>query len=145
MKNPVTLMSFADSGAHLRNMAFYNFPLRMLKQVRDAELSGKPIMPVEKAVWRLTGELAQWFGLDAGVLKPGAQADVVVIDPRRLDASLEQIHIKPWSKGYTFDRLVNGGEAARHVFIAGNAAITNGNPTTALGKKRMGRFLESTF
>jgi N-acyl-D-aspartate/D-glutamate deacylase len=83
--------------------------------------------------------------LDAGVLKPGAQADVVVIDPQRLDASLEQIHIKPWSKGYTFDRLVNGGEAARHVFIAGNAAITNGNPTTALGKKRMGRFLESTF
>ncbi|MFO1472752.1 MAG: amidohydrolase family protein [Turneriella sp.] len=143
MKNPATLMSFADSGAHLRNMAFYNFPLRMLKSVRDAELKHKPIMPLEKAVWRLTGELANWFGLDAGILKPGAQADVTVIDPQRLDASLEEIHIRPWSKGYKFDRLVNGGEAARHVFIAGQQALKDGKPTAALGKKRMGRFLES--
>ncbi|MFZ5630984.1 MAG: N-acyl-D-amino-acid deacylase family protein [Spirochaetota bacterium] len=145
MKNPATLMSFADSGAHLRNMAFYNFPLRMLKQVHDAELAGKPIMPVEKAVWRLTGELAGWFGLDAGVLKPGAQADVVVIDAKRLDNSLEKVKLMPWSKGFKFDRIVNEGAAARHVFIAGQAAIVNGKPAPALGKKRMGRFLESVF
>ena len=145
MKNPATLMSFADSGAHLRNMAFYNFPLRMLKQVRDAELAGKAIMPVEKAVWRLTGELAQWFGLDAGALKPGAQADVVVIDPKRLDDSLEKVKLQPWSKGFKFDRIVNKGAAARNVFIAGHAAIVNGRPAPALGKKRMGRFLESVL
>ena len=30
-------MGFSDAGAHLRNMAFYNFPLRLLKRVRDAE------------------------------------------------------------------------------------------------------------
>ena len=138
-------MSFADSGAHLRNMAFYNFPLRMLKNVRDAELRGKPIMPIEKAVWRLSGELSGWFGLDAGLIKEGKQADVVVIDPQRLDGSLEQVKLQPWSKGFKFERLVNGGEAARHVFIAGNAAIAHGKPVAALGKKRMGRFLESTL
>lgn len=145
MQSEATLMSFADSGAHLRNMAFYNFPLRMLKNVRDAELRGKPIMPIEKAVWRLSGELSGWFGLDAGLIKEGKQADVVVIDPQRLDGSLDQVKLQPWSKGFKFERLVNGGEAARHVFIAGNAAIAHGKPVAALGKKRMGRFLESTL
>ena len=145
MQSEATLMSFADSGAHLRNMAFYNFPMRMLKSVRDADLSGKPIMPVEKAVWRLSGELAAWFGLDAGVIKEGKQADVVVIDPKKLDKSVEQVHLQQWGKGFKFDRLVNGGSAARHVLIAGNIAVANGKPQPALGKKRMGRFLESVF
>ena len=57
MRHRDTQMSFADSGAHLRNMAFYNFGLRMLKQVRDAAAAGAPIMPIERAVHRLTGEL----------------------------------------------------------------------------------------
>lgn len=143
MQSEATLMSFADSGAHLRNMAFYNFPLRMLKSVRDAELARKPIMPVEKAVWRLTGELAGWFGLDAGVLKPGKVADIAVIDPALLDSSLEKIRLQPWDKGFKFERLVNEGTAVRHVFIGGREALSNGKPTPALGKKRMGRFLES--
>ena len=30
-------MGFSDAGAHLRNMAFYNFGLRLLRHVRDAE------------------------------------------------------------------------------------------------------------
>src|SRR5262249_18857552 len=45
IKEPSALIGFADSGAHIRNMAFYSFPLKMLKLVRDAELAGKPIMP----------------------------------------------------------------------------------------------------
>ncbi len=145
MQSEATLMSFADSGAHLRNMAFYNFPMRMLKSVRDGELSGKPIMPVEKAVWRLSGELAGWFGLDAGVIKEGKQADVVVIDPKKLDNSVEQVHLQPWGKGFKFERLVNGGSAAKHVFIAGTETVRNGKPLPVLGKKRLGRFLESVF
>lgn len=145
MCNESTLMSFADSGAHLRNMAFYNFPLRMLKSVRDAELAGKPIMPVEKAVWRLTGELAGWFGLDAGILKPGKVADIAVVDPTLLNDTIEKKKLQPWDKGFKFERLVNEGSAVRHVFIGGQEALKNGKATAALGKKRMGRFLESQF
>ena len=145
MKNESTLMSFADSGAHLRNMAFYNFPLRMLKSVRDAELAGKPIMPVEKAVWRLTGELAGWFGLDAGVLKAGKVADIAVIDPKLLTDTIEKKKLQPWDKGFKFERLVNEGAAVRHVLIGGQQALQNGKATPALGKKKMGRFLESQF
>ncbi len=63
MKEPATLVTFSDAGAHIRNMAFYNFPLRFLKLVRDSERRGEAFMPLEQAVWRLTGELGDWFGI----------------------------------------------------------------------------------
>jgi N-acyl-D-aspartate/D-glutamate deacylase len=37
-------MGFSDAGAHLRNMAFYNFPLRLLKRTRDAYRAGTPFL-----------------------------------------------------------------------------------------------------
>ena len=42
-------------------------------------------MTVEQAVHRLTGELADWYRIDAGHLRVGDRADLVVIDPERLD------------------------------------------------------------
>lgn len=141
MRNPRTLMSFADSGAHLRSMAFYNFPLRMLKRVRDAERTGQPIMPVEQAVHRLTGELGRWFGLDAGLLHEGARADLVVLDPARLDERVEQVRLAPWGDGYNFDRMVNEGDAARSVLIGGQEVVRDGAPLPELGRVRTGRFL----
>src|SRR5271163_3097542 len=68
-------MGFSDAGAHLRNMAFYNFGVRMLKRTRDAYRAGAPFLSVERAVHRLTGELAEWFGIDAGTLREGDRAD----------------------------------------------------------------------
>ena len=41
VSHPDVQIGFSDAGAHLRNMAHYNFPLRMLKLVRDAELRGE--------------------------------------------------------------------------------------------------------
>ena len=38
--DPSIHMGFSDAGAHLRNMAFYNYALRLLKRVRDAERAG---------------------------------------------------------------------------------------------------------
>ena len=38
--NPAAMIGFSDAGAHLRNMTFYNFQLRMLKRVGDAQLAG---------------------------------------------------------------------------------------------------------
>jgi N-acyl-D-aspartate/D-glutamate deacylase len=65
-RSPNIQIGFSDSGAHLRNMAFYNFGLRMLERVHR-----RRFMPVETAVRRLTGELADWYGLDAGYLREG--------------------------------------------------------------------------
>ena len=39
-RRPSIHMGFSDAGAHLRNMAFYNFSLRLLKRTRDAERAG---------------------------------------------------------------------------------------------------------
>lgn len=143
MRYPLTLMSFADSGAHLRNMAFYNFPIRMLKQVQDAQRAGTPIMPIEQAIHRLTGELGAWFGLDAGLLREGGRADLVIIDPQRLDARVEKMSMQPWSASHTFPRLVNQGDAARHVFINGIEVVRDGQPLPSLGHRRTGRFLSA--
>ena len=74
-------MGFSDAGAHLRNMAFYNMGLRLLRHVRDADNAGEPFMTIERAVHRLTGELADWYRLDAGHLRVGDRADVVILDP----------------------------------------------------------------
>nr|WP_118914650.1 amidohydrolase family protein [Mycobacterium shigaense] len=82
-------MGFSDAGAHLRNMAFYNFGVKLLKRTRDAARAGAPFMSTQRAVYRLTGELAEWFGLDAGTLREGDRADFVVIDPAGLNQAVE--------------------------------------------------------
>ena len=124
MREPSALMGFADSGAHIRNMAFYSFPLRMLAQVRDAERAGRPILPVEKAVWRLTGELAEWLDVDAGHLRVGDRADLVVIDPEALDARLEAYHEAPMEGLDGLVRMVNRSDGTvRTVLVNGRVAF----------------------
>ena len=86
-------MGFSDAGAHLRNMAFYNCGLRLLRHVRDAQITGKPFMTVERAVHRLTGELADWYGLDTGHLRVGDWADLVVID-RAFRAACHEVFLR---------------------------------------------------
>ncbi len=74
-RDPGIQLGFSDAGAHLRNMAFYNIGLRLLRHVRDAEQAGTPFMSIEQAVHRLTGELADWYRIDAGHLRIGDRAD----------------------------------------------------------------------
>lgn len=108
---PSVHMGFSDAGAHLRNMAFYNFPLRLLKRTRDAHRAGTPFLSVERAVYRLTGELADWFGIDAGTLRPGDRADFVVIDPVHLDESVNAYHEDEVSFYGGLRRMVNRNDA----------------------------------
>ena len=80
--DPGVQIGFSDAGAHLRNMAFYNFGLRLPASTSATpRRAGTPFMTVEQAVHRLTGELADWYGLDAGHLRVGDRADLVVLDP----------------------------------------------------------------
>ena len=76
--HPQAQIGFSDAGAHLRNMAFYNFPLHLLRLVRRREQAGRPIMSIGRAVHRLTAELADYLGVDAGRLAVGKRADLVV-------------------------------------------------------------------
>lgn len=140
---PDILIGFSDAGAHLRNMSFYNFGLQLLRMARDAERAGIPFMPIERAVHRLTGEIADWFGLDVGHLAVGRRADLVVVDPERLDATIDDQVEAPIPELGGFPRLVRRNDAAvPAVVIGGRVAVTEGTAAPGLGRERgFGRFL----
>lgn len=135
------MMGFADSGAHLRNMAFYNFGVRLLRRAKDAQSGTQPFMSVERAVHRLTGEIADWFGLDAGRLRVGDRADIAVIDPAGLDASVDAYHEAPIPEFGGLSRMVNRNDAAvAATLVAGNVVFEGGALTTG---RRTGRVLRA--
>lgn len=137
-------LGFSDAGAHLRNMAFYNFGLRFLRRVHDAERAGRPFLTVEEAVHRVTGELADWYGLDAGRLREGDRADLVVIDPAHLDDTLDAYAESPIPEFDNLSRMVNRNDAAvTAVFVGGDHVFGNGEPDPVLGARRTGRFLRA--
>ena len=134
--NPDVLIGFSDAGAHLRNMAFYNFPLRMLRLVRDAENRGQPFMTMERAVQRLTAEIADWFRIDAGRLAVGARADIAVIRPDKLDERLDDTPEAPMQQFGALRRLVRrNDEAVPAVLVNGKLAVRWGKPLVALGNE----------
>ncbi|WP_280255555.1 N-acyl-D-amino-acid deacylase family protein [Nocardia wallacei] len=140
--DPGVQLGFSDAGAHLRNMAFYNFGLRLLRRVRDAQESARPFLTIERAVHRLTGELADWYGLDAGHLRVGDRADVVVVDPRHLDERLDAYAEQTVPYYGNLSRMVNRNDAAvSAVFIGGTYVFGDGQAGEALGRRRTGRFL----
>lgn len=145
VSNPSLLISFADSGAHIRNMAYYNFPLRLLKLAYDAQQEGRNIMRMEDAVWRVTGELADWFGIDAGYIKQGARADIVVLNPEGLTQKLDVYHEAPIEEFGGIERMVNRNEGlVEQVLINGQVAFENEQIVDALGKQQgFGQFLTS--
>ncbi|MCC3329400.1 N-acyl-D-amino-acid deacylase family protein [Nocardia abscessus] len=143
--DPGVQLGFSDAGAHLRNMAFYNFGLRFLRRVRDAAEAGRPFLSVERAVHRLTGELADWYGLDAGHLRVGDRADVVILDPDRLDDSLDAYHESPIAPFDNLPRMVNrNDDTVTAVFVGGVPVFGEGAPAPVLGTRRTGRFLRAS-
>ena len=129
------IISFSDAGAHIRNMAFYNFSLQMLKLVHDAEREGRPFMPLEKAVWRLTGELADWFEIDAGHIRLGDRADLVVINPEGLDASVHAYAEAPIPEFNGLARMVNRNDrAVSATIINGRIAYRHGEFAADFGR-----------
>lgn len=142
--NPNTLITFSDAGAHLRNMAFYNLPLRLLKLVQNSHSEGQPMMSIEHAIHRLTGEQADWLGIDAGHICEGDRADIVVLDPNGLQQDLER---ESWADmdGFDIPRMVcrNPG-CVSHVLINGRLAVDDEQVVPQLGKALgYGRFLSA--
>ncbi len=142
VRSPNTLITFSDAGAHIRNMAFYNLPLRFLKLVQDSHDEGRPVMSLEQAVHRLTGEQADWLGIDAGYIRVGDRADLVVLDPAGLRQNLEQEH---WDEmqGFGIPRMVcrNPG-CVSHVLINGKLAVDDEQIAPELGQQSgFGQFL----
>ncbi len=136
-------VGFADSGAHLENLASYNFPLCMLKHVLDAQKNGEDFMRIAHAVHRLTGELGDWYGIDAGHIREGDRADVVVINPAGLGDEVWQM-TDALFPAFDMKRLVNrNDDAVDYTLINGRIAYSRLDGFAAqLGRERgFGRFL----
>lgn len=142
---PVIHMGFSDAGAHLRNMAFYNFALRLLKRVRDAEAAGRPFMSVQRAVYRLTSEVADWFGFDAGTLRKGDRADFVVIDPAGLTDAVDGYYEEKVPFYGDLSRMVNrNDDAVVATGVGGTVVFRNGEFCEGYGTTvKSGRFLRA--
>ena len=135
VKDKKSLITFSDAGAHIRNMAFYNLPLRMLKLVKESIDENQPVMSMEEAVWRMTGDQADWFNVDAGKIRVGDRADVVVMDPAGFNQDLEAVS---WGEMENFglQRLVNRNPGiVEHVFINGKLAVRDGELQPELGQQ----------
>ncbi len=132
------LPGFNDSGAHLINLAFFDGNLLTL-QVAARDSPGK----VAHAVRRLTREPAEFFGVDAGRIDPGSQADLVLIDPEALlrydtDANRRMIH----RDVFEHEQLVNRSDGVvTAVFIAGEQVWDGREFLPALGSRKLGRAL----
>lgn len=134
------LPGFTDSDAHARNLGFYDGPLNIIKQSYQTGF----IKP-ERAIHRVTGEPAEWFRLDTGVLKENGSADVVLLDPQKLNNPISpQIPINdPLLEGAP--RLVKreeGDEVIQSVYIKGELVFKEGEAEEALGQQKLGDYLE---
>jgi N-acyl-D-aspartate/D-glutamate deacylase len=138
MKDPWILPGFTDAGAHVRNLGYYDGALSLLKQA----IATKFITP-QKAINRVTGEPAQWFRLDTGVLKIGAKADLVILSPQGLN--------QPLSKPIEIEDPVLDGEPRmvkrdsqdiiKAVYINGVCVVNQGEICELLGRETLGHVL----
>ena len=78
LRNPNSMLSLSDAGAHLTFLCDAGFGLYFLGHwVRDRRL-----MPLEQGVRQLTSLPAEAFGIpDRGRIAPGAWADLLLFDP----------------------------------------------------------------
>jgi N-acyl-D-aspartate/D-glutamate deacylase len=138
--HPHMLPGFNDSGAHLINLAFFDGNLLTLQVAARESLE-----MVARAVRRLTREPAEFFGVDAGRLDVGAQADLVLLDPQALatydtDASRRMVY----RDIFEHEQLVNRSDGVvTAVYIAGEEVWDGADFTPVLGRRRLGRALRA--
>ncbi|MDV6302770.1 amidohydrolase family protein [Rhodococcus cerastii] len=145
INQPGVTVGFSDAGAHLRNMAFYNFGIRLLHRVHDARNDRRPFMTVEKAVHKLSGELADFYGLDAGHVRVGDRADIVVIDPAGLDEEVLAYREETMPEFGGLSRMVNRNDrAVAATLVAGRVVFSAGAFAPWFGvSERAGSFLRA--
>ena len=123
--DPVVVMGLADAGAHVGQIIDASQPPYFLTYwVRE-----RGVLPIEEAIRRLTSDTAELMGLtDRGVLRPGAYADVNVIEWDRLALELpEFVHDFPHGAG----RWIQRGTGYDATIVNGRLAFVHGAHTGA--------------
>jgi N-acyl-D-aspartate/D-glutamate deacylase len=140
LKNPGIIPGFNDSGAHNQQMAFQDGTLQLLQQV----VLNPHIMTIEHAIYRQTGEVAEYLGVDAGTIRVGDHADLVVIDPEKLKTGLSE-PIEHYDDDFGGSmRLVRRSDGVvKFVAVGGKAAMDENGFVDSFGKERFGRLLRA--
>ena len=133
LDNPRVAIGLGDSGAHVGLIMDASLPTWfLLHWVRDL---GK--YPIEDAIRRLTADNALLFGIrDRGVVRPGAFADLNVIDVDGLALDVpELVHDFPTGAA----RYVQRSHGYAATVVNGAVFVESGSPTGA----RVGHTLRS--
>jgi N-acyl-D-aspartate/D-glutamate deacylase len=132
------LIGLSDAGAHVGQLCDACLPTDLLGNwVRERE-----VLPLEKAVHKLTGEPAAVFGFtDRGVLAEGKRADVTVFDPATVaPGKLHRIRDFP-ADG---ERLVADEPGGiTHVLVNGTPIRLDGEPDADGVAARPGQLLRN--
>jgi N-acyl-D-aspartate/D-glutamate deacylase len=125
LDNPRVAIGLGDSGAHVGLIMDASLPTWfLLHWVRDR---GK--FTIEDAVRRLTSDTAEIFGIpDRGVLRPGAFADVNVLDLDALALPLPEF-VRDFPAGA--GRYVQRARGYRTTVVNGAVFVEDGEPTGA--------------
>jgi N-acyl-D-aspartate/D-glutamate deacylase len=123
--DPLVLLGLADAGAHVGQTMDASAPTHFLAYwMRD-----RGLVTLEEAVRRLTSDTASAFGIDRGVLRAGAVADVNVIDLDALALPVpEYRHDFPHGAG----RFAQGARGYDFTLVAGEVFMEHGEHTGAL-------------
>jgi N-acyl-D-aspartate/D-glutamate deacylase len=127
------LIGASDAGAHLDMFGTFNYTTVLLAEAVRA----RGLLTLEQAVYLLTDRPARMYGLvNRGRLQEGWSADIVVLDPERVDSDeLEMRFDLPGGAG----RLYADSSGIEHVLVNGVAIVSEGALTSA----RPGRVLRS--
>jgi N-acyl-D-aspartate/D-glutamate deacylase len=136
------LPGFTDAGAHVQNLGYYDGAISLLKQAVQTKF-----MSPEQAISRVTGEAAHWFRLATGVLREGAKADFILIDPEHLQEPISEPMVINDAVLDGAMRMVKRGSERiiRAVFINGSCAFRQGEATRISGKEKLGEVLRQTL
>ena len=103
-------------------------------------------MTMEKCIWRLSKEQADWFGVDSCYLVEGKPATLNIINPKKLVNVTEEVFEEVIEEFNNYPRLVNrANEVVEKVFVNGSLAFEDGEFVEGYCKtKKIGRFLKAS-
>lgn len=113
LRDPHASIALSDAGAHLTFFCDAGFGLYLMGHWAR-ELG---IVPLEEAVWQLTGRPAEIFGIrNRGLLRPGYAADLLLFDPATVGRGpKERIHDLPGGA----PRLTTPAQGVHGVWVNG--------------------------
>jgi len=114
------VLGLSDAGAHASQLCDACFSTHLLGHwTRE-----KGVLSLEQAVWRLTGQPAQIFGItDRGLIKEGLAADLVAFDPDTVGVTAQE---RVWDLPAGADRLLVRSTGVEHVWVNGTPIRDSG-------------------